>query len=137
MITCKRCQADKRESEMLQRRGKVSKVCLDCFGKAMAKGADAEKGRGNKGGKRKRPSKIAKEFVAGLQDFGGKQADTGLTVERGSGFRAALDGEQLVIEQDNVDRPETPDNLTLSRSEFYVLVKKYAPWAGIPLAEKQ
>jgi len=61
-------------------------------------------------------------------------ADTSLTVERGSGFRAALDEDQLVVEQDNADRPDQPDNLTFSRSEFHVLIKKYAAWAGVELA---
>jgi hypothetical protein len=41
MPTCKRCNNEKPDAEMLHRRGKPSKVCLECFGKAMAKGVDA------------------------------------------------------------------------------------------------
>jgi len=37
VITCKHCNVEKSESEMLQRRGKPSKVCLECFGKKMSK----------------------------------------------------------------------------------------------------
>ena len=60
-------------------------------------------------------------------------ADTGLTVQPGCGFSANLIDDDLVINQGNVNRPDQDDSVTLSKSEFYVLVRKYAPWAGIEL----
>jgi hypothetical protein len=54
-----------------------------------------------------------------------------LEVQAGLGFRAALVDEQLVITQ--AGEPKD-DNVTLSKSEAYVLFAKFARWAGIALS---
>lgn len=50
-----------------------------------------------------------------------------LEVQAGLGFNAAIDGERLAIVQDS-------DNVTLSKSEAYVLFAKFAEWAGFKVA---
>lgn len=113
MPVCKLCKGEKPNREMVVWGGSVTAKCLVCRAEEKATSRLAKKDGSPP--TTELPGDLALE----------------LTVEAGSGFRAAIDGEKLVIDQDNPSRPETPDNLTLSKSEVFVLFMKFANWAGV------
>lgn len=123
MAVCKICEKEKPNREMKTWGGTVSETCLKC---------DAEKKAARKLAKAGDASKPAKPASAAAPD----ESDLALTVEAGSGFRAAIDtdADRLVVHQDNPARPEVPDNVTLSKTEAYVFFLKFAEWAGVKLA---
>lgn len=125
MYTCKKCKCSKAKGEMSLWGGEISEICLDC-----RKKMKAERG----GGDSSKPTKAAKDAKPAPADEPAATDDQ-LVVHAGLGFSAAIDGENLVVSQANPNREDDPDNLTLSKSEAYVLIKKFAPWAGVELKE--
>lgn len=109
MQACKRCEKTKPADEMVHRAGRVIRLCRLCMGASIKAGHHSREQRMTQ------KNQPAAEGALALQ------------VQAGLGFNAAVDGEQLVIVQDE-------DNITLSRSEAYVFFAKFAQWAGLPAA---
>jgi len=102
MPKCRKCKNEKAVSEMARWGGKPGKVCLEC-----------KNGKAPETPPAKPPADDPIEF----------------TVEASLGFSVKVDGGRLVITQDNPERPETPDNITLTMAEartFLELVEKWA-----------
>lgn len=121
MITCKRCVTAKPEDQMLQRRGKPSKVCLECFGKAMSKGAD----KADKEAKKKLVGKSKR----GVKKINGASSPDKLSMTPTYGFEAHVDeNDMLNIFQRNAEAE--PDQVILSKAEASTLFRRFAKFAG-------
>lgn len=123
---CKRCGESKAPEDMLQRRGKPSKVCLECWGASRRKG-----GKKSKRAKTPRRVRSLEEVVERRANGNGqpKPVELGKSLEvlPGYGFRAAIEDDRLAIEQDSGERT---DNVTLSKAEARALFAQFGEWAS-------
>jgi len=109
MFTCRICKSDKKKDEMALWGGKVSEVCLAC-----------------KAAKKAQRQGIVIEHVP---DAPRLPAPLVIQVAPTMGFTAQIDDGSLVISQDNGERPNEPDNITLSRDEAKALFTIFGEWA--------
>jgi hypothetical protein len=109
-MICKHCKNDKPKGEMATWGGKVTETCLDC---------KAEKKAARNGAKLPTPEvpRLPGPLI--------------IEVAPSMGFTAQLEGDQLVIAQDNAKRADDPDNITLSKDEAKVLFAMFGGWAGV------
>jgi hypothetical protein len=115
-ITCKRCGEDKAADAMIVRAGKPSRLCRDCFAISFAGRGKAKSGWGSvKAKAEKAPPPVRLNGHA-------------LEILAGYGFRARVEDDRLVIEQD--DSEGNTADLILSRTEAKVLFAQFGEWAG-------
>lgn len=115
MLTCKTCEVEKDDSEMVVRRGVPIRLCRVCLGKSVS-GA-----RG--GGSAKKKQTSARKAKA--------QTAAALSIEvpgGGHGFKAVLTEEgALMITQANADAAD--DNIVLTKHEARALFQSFSDWA--------
>lgn len=114
MLTCKQCDGEKPDDQMVQRGGKAIRLCVDCRNKAIA----GNRARGHKKEKSPRKSKVVEPEELRLTVPGG-----------GHGFDAFVTGDdQLQITQENADAAS--DNVVLSKAEARSIFRMFEEWAA-------
>lgn len=109
MFVCRICKVDKAKAEMSLWGGKVSETCLAC---------KAEKKAQRQG-----------IVIDHVPDIPRLPAPLVIAIAPTMGFTAQIDEGSLVISQDNPNRANDPDNITLSRDEAKALFKIFGEWA--------
>jgi hypothetical protein len=108
MRTCELCQVERKDSEFRKFGRGLRKVCLQCENGVATEAAT-----------------IADELPEPVE------ITAALEVLPGFGFRATVENERLVIEQDaGVGAEKATDNIVLSRTEAKVLFAQFGEWAA-------
>lgn len=95
---CQRCGQSKPAAEMVKRGGKPSKTCVECFRTAMADHGGRKRnanGTARPKARKARQVEVAPEPVT----IDGPS----LEVLPGFGFRSSVEGDRLIIEQDDTE----------------------------------
>lgn len=112
---CKTCGVEKPDDQMIERRGKVIRLCRECLSNSIAKKGDGAKPKTTKS---KRVPKAAAPPPPRDQ----------LALTPTYGFNAHIDeNDNLHVVQANADQSQ--DEIILSASEASVLFKRFAKFA--------
>lgn len=110
---CNRCGETKAAEEMIQRAGKPSALCRECFAASFRKGAKA--------GKKRRAASSKPKDAQALADEG-LVSGPALSIAPGLGLTAWIENGCLQLAQGD-------DVVALSQTESKVLFAQFAEWA--------